>query len=395
MSSRFSAGSLVQDDAAVVMAAVMRAPAPGSLPATRSRAPDAVASEVADTGLRQSGVEAGASPGEPLSLPLDTSSLAAARHQAHTHQVPPHQRGAYWLDLMCSAFVAVDQESPPTCEFYGELSSLRLGSLTIGTVTTSSTRVRRTQERIRREPDSYYLIQIQREGTGVVCQDDRTAVLQPGDFALHDSTRPFELAFDSENHRVITLKLPCSALDIHVSNIQELTATTISGTSPAGRLLGSTIAMLARDLSRLPTSAALSLSEAIISLVAAGLRSLPTANLKRPSSLQAYHVGRVHAYVNQHLRDPDLSVGSIARAMEMSADHLSRIFKQEPMPLSRLIWQSRLTACTNDLSDPRMRHRTISEIAFAWGFNDAAHFSRAFKERHGVSPRKWRVTQDI
>ena len=29
-------------------------------------------------------------------------------------------------------------------------------------------------------------------------------------------------------------------------------------------------------------------------------------------------------------------------------------------------------------------------IAFGWGFNDAAHFSRAFRERFRRSPREWR-----
>jgi AraC-like DNA-binding protein len=32
----------------------------------------------------------------------------------------------------------------------------------------------------------------------------------------------------------------------------------------------------------------------------------------------------------------------------------------------------------------------ISDIAFAWGFNDLAHFSRIFKQKFGASPREWR-----
>jgi len=395
MSSRFSAGSLVRDDAALVMASVMRAPAPASVSVARPRPSDVILPITSAPVRSAMEIDGASESGGRSGSVLESSGLAASRHQAHTHQVPPHQRGVYWLDLMCSTLVAVDHQAKPGCEFHGELTSLRLGCLTVGNIRSNAVRVERTAERAHREADGYYLIQIQRQGSSTVCQDDRTAVLEPGDFALHDSTRPFELLFEDESHDVTTLRLPCSALDIHVSNVQELTATTISASSSAGKLLGSMISMLSRDFSRMPTSAALSLSEAIVSLIAAGLRSLPTANLKRPSSLQAYHVGRVHAYVNAHLRDPDLSVGAIARAMDMSADHLSRIFKQEPMPLSRLIWQSRLTACTNDLRDSRLRHRTISEIAFAWGFNDAAHFSRAFKERHGLSPRKWRTLHDV
>ena len=43
--------------------------------------------------------------------------------------------------------------------------------------------------------------------------------------------------------------------------------------------------------------------------------------------------------------------------------------------------------CRDALVDPAFRHTSVSEIAYEWGFNDAAHFSRTFKVRFGVSPR--------
>jgi len=50
----------------------------------------------------------------------------------------------------------------------------------------------------------------------------------------------------------------------------------------------------------------------------------------------------------------------------------------------------RLERCRRDLLDPAHAARHISDIAFAWGFNDLAHFSRIFKQRFGASPREWR-----
>jgi AraC-like DNA-binding protein len=50
----------------------------------------------------------------------------------------------------------------------------------------------------------------------------------------------------------------------------------------------------------------------------------------------------------------------------------------------------RLERCRRDLSDPAHAARHVSDIAFAWGFNDLAHFSRIFKQRFGASPREWR-----
>ena len=42
------------------------------------------------------------------------------------------------------------------------------------------------------------------------------------------------------------------------------------------------------------------------------------------------------------------------------------------------------------LAMPEASHRSITEIAFACGFNDSAHFSRAFAARFDTTPSQWR-----
>ncbi len=55
------------------------------------------------------------------------------------------------------------------------------------------------------------------------------------------------------------------------------------------------------------------------------------------------------------------------------------------------IWNRRLEQAAADLVDPQRRALTVFQIAFGVGFEDAAHFSRAFKTRFGSSPRDWRA----
>ena len=50
----------------------------------------------------------------------------------------------------------------------------------------------------------------------------------------------------------------------------------------------------------------------------------------------------------------------------------------------------RLEECRKDMLDFRHRAKTITEIAFGWGFSDAAHFSHAFRKQFGISPRAFR-----
>jgi AraC-like DNA-binding protein len=312
------------------------------------------------------------------------------RKRLSTSTVNRDERFAYWLDMVCAVYARLDCDRPTEGEMYGEIDFSQLGSLDLTAVRTNVRSVRRTPSLIGKDDRASLLVQIQRAGRCVVRQDNREAVLSPGDFVLFDTTRPYDLIFDCPEHEVMVVRLPRTALEPHVMNLHELTSITVPGSCAAGHLMLTMVDTLQRSADSLHPSSALSLSEAITSMIAAGLRGLPGANTRRPSNLYSFHVARVKAHVADHLRDPGLTVASIAEAMKMSPDHLSRLFRAEPVPLSRMIWQLRLDACRRELSDPRLSHRHISDIAFGWGFSDATHFGRSFKEQFGVTPRDWR-----
>ncbi len=321
---------------------------------------------------------------------LRPESLSPARNRLSTEGVNRDERFAYWLDMICALYVRLDCERPAHRDVFGQIEFSRLGTIDLTQVSSNVQHVRRVPALIRGDARDWLLVQIQRHGRGIVQQDGREANLVPGDFVLYDTTRPYELHFQDPQHDLIVVRLPRSELEPHVPNLHELTATTVPGSCAAGHLLLSMIETLQRDIDRLHPSSALGVAEGVTSIIAAGLRSLPGANTKRPSNLSAFHVARVKAHVMESLRDPELSIANIAAAMKLSPDHLSRLFRGEPAPLSRFIWHQRLDACRRELSDPRFAQRSVSEIAFSWGFNDATHFSRSFKEQFGMTPREWR-----
>ncbi|MER9917793.1 MULTISPECIES: helix-turn-helix domain-containing protein [unclassified Mesorhizobium] len=51
----------------------------------------------------------------------------------------------------------------------------------------------------------------------------------------------------------------------------------------------------------------------------------------------------------------------------------------------RFVWDRRLERSKEELLSPARVSPTISEIAFACGFNSSAHFSRAFESRYDVA----------
>jgi AraC-like DNA-binding protein len=133
----------------------------------------------------------------------------------------------------------------------------------------------------------------------------------------------------------------------------------------------------------------------VLNILAAGLQTLPHAKQPLPANLASYHVARIKALIDARLAESDLCVGSIAAQLGLSAGHVHRLFKGEAVPLSQYIWNHRLDACSRDLLDPRLASQSVSAIAYDWGFNDAAHFSRAFRDKFGCAPRDWRRSKGV
>jgi AraC-like DNA-binding protein len=106
----------------------------------------------------------------------------------------------------------------------------------------------------------------------------------------------------------------------------------------------------------------------------------PSTNLK----------GRIETFIQANLADPALTPADIAAEAHISVRHLHRLFESQGRSVSDWIRERRLEACRAALSDPCMENKSITEIAFSWGFSDSSHFSRSFRKSFGTSPRQFR-----
>lgn len=308
-----------------------------------------------------------------------------------TAGVEPRDRLAYWVDAVCDTYVQLDCDAPPGAgSIDGEIRLDTLATLELSRVTASAQRVRRTPAKISRASEDYFLVSIQTQGQGVVVQDGRRAALGPGDFALYDSTRPYELIFDGHFQQFV-LMLPGPTLRSQLRDTQALTACPVSGTRGAGHLMIGMIQALANDIHALEPASAAAVAQSVEHILVAGLRSLPGQAAPSVSQLTAFHREQIRAYVQAQLRDPQLGVTQIAAHLRISPSTVHRVFAGEPCSITDWIWAQRLDAMKRDLCDPVLAARSVSELAFGWGFNDAAHFSRAFRARFGCAARDLRA----
>ena len=89
----------------------------------------------------------------------------------------------------------------------------------------------------------------------------------------------------------------------------------------------------------------------------------------------------------------ELDVDQTAAALGVSSRYVNDLLSDEGTSFQRYVLTERLARCQRDLASPVLAHRHVSEIAFAWGFNDLSHFGRVFRERYGLSPRDYRASK--
>lgn len=240
----------------------------------------------------------------------------------------------------------------------------------------------------RRDIDPFYQIAYVTEGSVIVGQDGRETCVSAGDFVVVDTARPF---------RLDTLSLQAHSVDIPAARMREifpqvdgLTSVCILGRSGPGLVLRSTLETVITHGPELGDDASDHIADAIPHLTAGLLATLPAARDVVPSRMDSFHRQRVRNFIHSNLGDRELSPEMIARSLDLSLRYLHKLWEGETATLMRGIWAARIGRCGDDLAKPELRSRTIGEIAYAWGFNDQAHFSRLFRSQMGRSPKAYR-----
>jgi AraC family transcriptional activator of tynA and feaB len=238
--------------------------------------------------------------------------------------------------------------------------------------------------------DARLLVSVHKEGVAMVSQGGDAHRVDAGDIFVIDPARPFHIETGSISSH--SLYLSASAVRALVPDIDHLTALPIRGDHPAAAIFRSAADELVARAATLEESVADGLSEALPYLLAPALACLGPANGQAMSGrLRQLHRRRITQFVRDHLADPKLDVHTIAQGVDLSPRHLYELFSDEALPLMKWVWSERLDHCRRDLLQPKLKRRTVGEIAYSWGFSDVSHFSRAFKQRFGLTPRDCRL----
>jgi AraC-like DNA-binding protein len=292
-----------------------------------------------------------------------------------------------WQDIIRENFVALDIVADRRASFRGRVRSTELGHLHVASVGSGAQSCTRTPHLARADDDVYMQVGLLTRGAAVLQQDDREAVLSPGDFALYETDRAFcwRLAQEWE---LLVFTWPRSWVQLGDSASQALTARRLSGADGLGAIVG----RMLRDLVAAPPSLSadgeVRLGSEVLELVTTVAREevRPPAPQRSADDL----LRRIDKYIVQRLADPDLTPTDIAAAHFISTRHLHRLFGSRGITVSQRILQLRLERARVELGHPGCRGRSITDISWHWGFSDLATFSRAFRTAYGTTPTQYR-----
>jgi AraC-like DNA-binding protein len=313
-----------------------------------------------------------------------------------TNEVSERERLSYWNDLVCRTFPRVEVTSLLEGPFFGAIATDQLAFVNFAEVTTQPSLVTRSKQFIAQTNKDDVKAIYQLVGETTFNHEGRLAHLFPGNWIFLDCTLPYNLthiqAYDK--NVVLVLQLPKSMFCARLPNPESLTGYSLNGHTGLGRVTYDFIQSLRRAAARIEPETKPQLAETLVDLLATNLRET-LCPAKAVARNRAVALLEIKSFIHQHLADPNLSSFTIAEALNISKSYLYLLFQGENTTVNRTIWDLRLEKCRADLANPLHSHRTITEIAFAWGFNNSTHFSRLFKDHYGVSARAYRYEREL
>lgn len=239
----------------------------------------------------------------------------------------------------------------------------------------------RSPAQVERGSSDFVGILFELSGSELVRQGDREALLLPGDFVVWDSSQSMQFRV-LEPLSKMTILVPKMAMQRFLPNLNEIAGMRIDGNGKLGPLVGAHLRQLCLGLETLEDEHLQMVVDMTLELVSAGVE----ARYGRGTESGTNKFIQVRRYILDHLADPELSPSTIAASNSISLSYLHKLFAARGASVSRWILRQRLDRCKKALF-LRGSGQSVMDVAFAWGFNDASHFSRSFKLEFGQTPR--------
>jgi AraC-like DNA-binding protein len=294
-----------------------------------------------------------------------------------TSEVPGRERFARYRDLYSAgADVTEDGEG-----FYAHVTGRRFDRMLVYDRRLNGVIHERLAPRVRRDGFEHFTVQLNRSGTFAADAADGVRSVAPGEIILFDMTKPMRTRI-AEGH-IVTLSVAREVIEAAAPSRADMHGLVLPARQ-AG-LLADYMVSLTRHGPDLSAGAIPALTRVFGDLLSIALDT----HSRGPTSAQASRVARVRSHIEARLGDRDLSPDTIAVGLGISRSVLYRDFAgfggvANYVQGRRL---ARLRAALSRSDDPR----SVTQLAYDFGFSNEAHCSRSFRTAFGLPPGRFRA----
>ncbi|WP_158586821.1 helix-turn-helix domain-containing protein [Aurantiacibacter zhengii] len=303
-----------------------------------------------------------------------------------TSDFSSQERYDAWVAALNETFGSWNPEFPRSTGFSAKVKASKLPGLSLVECFCDPCGANRSRAETSLIESEQLTIQLVLSGKEYMKLGDQETTLSRGDVFVWDNTQPMQFSVLEPLHKM-SLVVPLDRLKNWVPNGWRDLPRHLKSGEPNAAMLGSYVRSLSQiDFDKSPMRYN-ALIEAAIAILVAPLAPRMSENTHREAQLET-----VKAKIQPMLRDPGLDLETIAARNCISLRYLHWLFECGGTTPWRYVVQKRMEGCKRDLQNADHAHRSVTDIAFSWGFSNSAHFGRKIKAAYGVSPTELRRT---
>lgn len=328
-----------------------------------------------------SGAGEEAPPARPAMVEIDHYS---------TDAIPASRRHAVWTKTAWPSVAALF-DSRALADFSTEADMVHLDQIFLQYARSTAREFERSFERANQDGIDALGIGIQLDGGGMDgLVEGRSFVVPEAAMLLLDLTQPCTIAHPSGAS--IQVAVPRALAQVFLGPLPRLHGVVVSPARSA-MLIGHLL-QLRRALPGMERGQQTILMRTVLDLLAVALGRQAVVELPSPADVDATAQDleeRARDEIELRLGLPSLSAASLAQRLAISRSTLFRLFTNEGGVQSH-IRARRLERVRMALDEP-LRHESISDLAYRFGFSDTSHLTRLFKATYGATPTGYRAAR--
>ena len=296
-----------------------------------------------------------------------------------TADLPAGQRHEAWLNRGWPSLAPI-YHTEPLQPFDTTSDRLRMGELVVHYSRMTAQRWERDRAMLRsHDPDGLNIvITLAGEARGVM--GERSFRTGAGSVQLSDIAQTSR--HDSTASRTILISLPRALAAERGLDVAGLHGAVLR--SGAAAMLGPHLLGLRHAIPELTEAEGAPLARTFLDLLSVAIASSGRAPAPLAAARRTAAALAARDEIEKLLGSPSLTVANLCRRLELSRSSLHRLFEAEG-GVQAYIRERRLEAARLALADPA-NGEPIYALAERLGFSDAAHLSRLFRARYGLTP---------